>query len=416
MWRTGSCSGSLLIKTAPAWISTRELSVGIADARFAASLDRVTNKVSDCLTSLSALRESNSSWVASIEALENIARSPRRSLFRPQLVFLGSLLGLELQGKEPWSQYSKMNELEEFAAGIELQHLYMLIHDDVMDHGTIRRGVPTVPIAISQIGVIRSSQAGRETADHLAILVGDAVNAASLRLMINASARLDRGIAMDMVMNGALHAGAAQFEDVLGWQGIENRLSLGERLEDIQKSHAHDIASFHGFTVPLIAGLRLTSPSSHVEGELESHVRKFGELIGSAFYEVSDVADLVCDSSETGKDALQDLREGRLSQPLFVLRSVSDQEEWEDVAQILTAGSSGPMSLFNRRRVLSLMSKYQVVGKCVESSEAKLVEAQQVAQSLSASAPEFVDGCQKFVDGLRTEVSRVAQARGGGMY
>ena len=30
--------------------------------------------------------------------------------------------------------------VEEFAAGVELQHLFMLVHDDVMDHGTIRRG------------------------------------------------------------------------------------------------------------------------------------------------------------------------------------------------------------------------------------------------------------------------------------
>ena len=31
-----------------------------------------------------------------------------------------------------------------FAAGVELQHLFMLVHDDIMDKATFRRGEPTL--------------------------------------------------------------------------------------------------------------------------------------------------------------------------------------------------------------------------------------------------------------------------------
>jgi hypothetical protein len=43
----------------------------------------------------------------------------------------------------------------------------------------------------------------------------------------------------------------------------------------------------------------------------------------------------VCESSETGKDSLQDLREGRLCMPLFQLRKYASEEDWEDVSRIL---------------------------------------------------------------------------------
>lgn len=41
--------------------------------------------------------------------------------------------------------------LELFAAGIEMQHLFMLVHDDVMDQATRRRGEPPVHVAVRQV-------------------------------------------------------------------------------------------------------------------------------------------------------------------------------------------------------------------------------------------------------------------------
>ena len=36
-----------------------------------------------------------------------------------------------------------------FAAGVELQHLFMLVHDDIMDKATFRRGEPTLLVVLS---------------------------------------------------------------------------------------------------------------------------------------------------------------------------------------------------------------------------------------------------------------------------
>jgi len=384
---------------------------------FGPSLQRVSGLVSTSLQSLIALRKDSEAWVAAISALESISKSPRRSLFRPQLVFLGALSGMESSAKmtgkpkPAWEEYKDREHVESFAAGVELQHLYMVVHDDVMDHGTIRRGLPTVSVVLSRTGLVRSVQTGREIADHLAILVGDTANAASLKLMLNgAVVGLNRPKALEVILDSAVRAGAGQFEDVIGWEGVERRLSSGEFLNEIQTLHALDLASEHGFSAPLIAGFRMSPSSLNQDqtNQFEHELRRFGTLIGTSFFDLSDVTDIVCESTETGKDSLQDLREGRLSQPLFNLRKLADPEEWEDVSSILrgfqTSGNfNGPMTLYDRRRILTLMAKHRVIGRTIESAQAKLKEAEHLLGKWHDTMPMFTSGCQKFVDGLRHE-------------
>ena len=398
---------------------SRRLLTTLSNPSFSSSLQRVSSLVSLSLQSLTQLRKDSEAWVSAIEALESISKSPRRHLFRPQLVFLGALSGLE-SGKglkqeaagALWSEYVDRTHVESFAAGVELQHLYMVVHDDVMDHGTIRRGLPTVSVVLSRTGLVRSFQSGREIADHLAILVGDAANAASLKLMLNGAVfGLNRPKALEVILDSALRAGAAQFEDVIGWEGVERRLAAGEFLSEIQTLHALDIAAEHGFSAPLIAGFRMSpsSLSNDKKAEFEDELRRFGTLIGTSFFDLSDVTDIVCESSETGKDSLQDLREGRLSQPLFNLRKLADPEEWEDVSSILrgfqTSGNfNGPMTLYDRRRILTLMDKHRVIGRTLDAAENKLSEAEQLVSKWKQTMPGFAEGCHKFVEGLRHEV------------
>ena len=41
----------------------------------------------------------------------------------------------------------------------------------------------------------------------------------------------------------------------------------------------------------------------------------------------------------TGKDSLQDIREGRLSVPLFLLRQRASEEEWQRVERLLLSAA-----------------------------------------------------------------------------
>src|SRR5690606_28810786 len=65
-----------------------------------------------------------------------------------------------------------------FAAGIELLHTFMLIHDDVADRATLRRNAPALHL---QLG------AGRAGED-LAVVAGDYLFARAIELMLGCGA------------------------------------------------------------------------------------------------------------------------------------------------------------------------------------------------------------------------------------
>jgi geranylgeranyl pyrophosphate synthase len=119
----------------------------------------------------------------------------------------------------------------------------MLVHDDIMDKGTIRRGLPTISVvrsrrargggkrsrrihaaarrqALSRGGLVR-----HDIVDQLATLVGDVVHAKSLELLtLGAQARPAPVL---RVVNAAVRAGAAQFDDVVGWWVVWVSLAEG---------------------------------------------------------------------------------------------------------------------------------------------------------------------------------------------
>lgn len=72
---------------------------------------------------------------------------------------------------------------EQFAAGLELIHLFMLVQDDAMDSATTRRGVPSVNAALQRLAAI---PADLSLASHGAMVVGDILHVKGVQLMATA--------------------------------------------------------------------------------------------------------------------------------------------------------------------------------------------------------------------------------------
>jgi hypothetical protein len=181
---------------------------------------------------------------------------------------------------------------------------------------------------------------------------------------------------------------------------VERQLRAGVMLSAIQERHAQGIAVEHGFVAPLQAGLQLAAEEEQGGGseDVLQACRAWGESAGgcrgiSGGTSIDDgcciqaraswswtmwrtwsrtrpsPARCVCVCAEAvrasqraaGQDALQDIREGRLSQMLFALRRLASPEEWEEVAQVLGGGEVHPMTLFDRRRTLDLLSRHRIV-------------------------------------------------------
>lgn len=227
-------------------------------------LINISNIVSNTLEDCKLYRKDLVPWVNCFDSLIGIANSNKRHLVRPQLVLLG-YHGVKKQNNShdiTWSE----DGVEEFAAGIELHHLFTFIHDDVMDNAEMRRGKPTITKNLRQLGVRPPDRV-----TNLAVIVGDIIQAKAMDLFAKGASKNSRnnggGIdAWKTVLDGAQRSGASQFEDVLGWEAIEKVFSNEIKEEnDISilrqylERHLIDKTAYQGFVSPLLAGVYLGS-------------------------------------------------------------------------------------------------------------------------------------------------------------
>jgi geranylgeranyl pyrophosphate synthase len=195
---------------------------------------------------------------------------------RPLLVFLAA--GGELD--------ASAERLVRAAVAVELIHSASLVHDDVLDHASLRRGEPTVV-----------ARAGRT----VATATGDL-------LLSRAFAEL---------------AAAGRLDDVRALSAATSALAAGELL---QRADAWDAG------VPLArylhrcelktgslfeAACRLGALA--VEGPADA-LAAFGRRVGLAFQLLDDVLDVAGSASRTGKARGTDLLDGTVTLPLILAR------------------------------------------------------------------------------------------------
>ena len=262
----------------------------LARPEFEAPVARIARRVEDAIEGARSYGAAPL-WSEAISATLDIARATSH-LVRAQLVLLGDLAAGGPAAGEP---------IERFAAGVELYHLFMLIHDDVMDGAQLRRGRPTLRVALSAA----APSIEWLTARDLAVVVGNVINVLATRHLVSASAS---PASVGLILEGCCRAGAGQFQDLLGFAGLgDDEAALRRELVDKE--------AFHGFAAPFAAGVRFASSDAPIDAALA-----WGSAVGLAFQATDDLADLVASPAVTGKDSLRDLLEGRPSVPLHFLR------------------------------------------------------------------------------------------------
>lgn len=166
----------------------------------------------------------------------------------------------------------------ETLVGLELFHAFALVHDDIMDRGTMRHGLPT---AHTRFG------------DSQAILLGD--------VLFNWA-------------NGCLSGtkGYPVFEkmidEVITGQMLDVDSMTRKRVRDemIEERHRLKTASYT-FVRPMQVGIALAGTNPRLTKFSES----YGMPLGIAFQIQDDLLDLVAKPDEIGKTAFSDLRDGQ---------------------------------------------------------------------------------------------------------
>ncbi len=197
----------------------------------------------------------------------------RGKMFRPTI----ALLADEATG-------NVSSEVESLAAVLELVHLATLVHDDAVDHSTLRRGMPTI---------------NAEFSHQIAVIMGDFLYS---RAMIE----LVRVADMDAMATVAR---------------VTNEMTIGE----MRQLLSHDPLAFTeqdydllitAKTASLISGACSVGSLGAPVGQ-RAALERFGVLLGMAFQIIDDLLDYTADTETTGKPSGLDLREHKVTLPLI---------------------------------------------------------------------------------------------------
>lgn len=186
--------------------------------------------------------------------------------------------------------------------GIELFHLFCLVHDDIIDHGKTRHGVLTVhEHALKKFGKKKRRGDVRHLAEGQAMLIGDFLFSWATGIITDAlRERKERPRVLEIYFQ--------MIDDVISGQMIDVDL-MSKNLpteSEIRRKMELKTATY-SFVRPLQIGLTLAGG----EKKYESALRKFGLEIGFAFQLQDDLFDLTADPKVTGKPRMTDVKEGQ---------------------------------------------------------------------------------------------------------
>jgi geranylgeranyl pyrophosphate synthase len=173
------------------------------------------------------------------------------------------------------------------ATSVELVHMATLVHDDIIDRASLRRGQPTVaqaqgPDVALQVGDFLFAMAFSELAR--------TGMPRAVQALAEAALELSRG---EMVQQAAAH--------------------------DLELSEESYLARCRGKTASLFAvACRLGAMVGGASRDTEERLAAFGEHVGMAFQIFDDILDLTGSPAATGKRRGTDLREGTVTLPVIL--------------------------------------------------------------------------------------------------
>ncbi len=173
------------------------------------------------------------------------------------------------------------------AAIVEFIHTATLLHDDVVDESTLRRGRPT---------------ANESFGNPASVLVGDFLYSRAFQMMVD--------------------TGEMRVMEILA--DATNVIAEGEvmqlmNMHDANLDEAGYLRVIRSKTAKLFeASTRLAAIMTKAPTTLENACAEYGQALGTAFQVVDDVLDYDGDATELGKNLGDDLREGKNTLPLII--------------------------------------------------------------------------------------------------
>jgi octaprenyl-diphosphate synthase len=184
----------------------------------------------------------------------------------------------------------------ELAAVIEFIHTSTLLHDDVVDESDLRRGKQTANALFGNAA---------------SVLVGDFLYSRSFEMMVS----VDNMRVMQIL---------ARATNVIAEGEVLQLLNMHD--PDVDEARYLQVIKYKTATL-FEAATQLAAVLANADAQTEAAVREYGGRLGTAFQLMDDWLDYAGDTDAMGKNAGDDLREGKPTLPLIhVLQHGTDEE------------------------------------------------------------------------------------------
>ena len=195
------------------------------------------------------------------------------------------------------------------AAVVEFIHTATLLHDDVVDASTLRRG---------------RSTANEVFGNPASVLVGDFLYSRAFQMMVDAQ---------DMRIMQIL----ADATNVIA----EGEVLQLMNMHDAALDEAGYLSVIRSKTAKLFeASARLGAVLAGAPAAVEEACADYGQSLGTAFQVIDDVLDYTGDPAEMGKNLGDDLREGKATLPLILAMQHASAADAATVRQAIETGSA----------------------------------------------------------------------------
>jgi len=252
--------------------------------------------------------------------------------------------------------YSKGSRDINLAACVELIHSATLMHDDVIDEGTIRRGKETL---------------NKVWNNHSSVLIGDYLLSRCFEMMV------EDGNLEVLKLLSSTSSKIAQGE-VLQLQHKGEVDMLEETYLKIISAKTAEL-----FAAATKVGAILSNAGSKEKDALEF----YGRNLGLTFQIADDTLDYNSELKLFGKKIGQDFFEGKITLPIILLFQKLENDEKENLTKVFNKTIRSKNDFNN---IISLINKYKIIQECYQ-------KAQHYINLASSSLSVFKDSKEKDI-------------------
>lgn len=204
------------------------------------------------------------------------------------------------------------NQRFNLAAVVEFIHTATLLHDDVVDESTLRRGRAT---------------ANENFGNPASVLVGDFLYSRAFQMMLDAD-----NIRVMQILADATNVIA------------EGEVLQLMNMHDASLDEAGYLRVIRSKTAKLFeASARLGAVLASSDARTEEACASYGQALGTAFQVIDDVLDYDGDAAEMGKNLGDDLREGKATLPLIAAMQRGTAAQREVIRGAIETGAVGQL-------------------------------------------------------------------------